>query len=375
MTRIVTGTPSPVDSAPGRAPLEFHRRLPGYKPAPLVDAPPLAEELGVERVWVKDESSRLGLPSFKILGASWAVYNALGRHIGGWAEWRTVDDLRVQLETHRPLELAAATDGNHGRAVARMARLLGLGARIFVPAGTAAARIAGIESEEATCEVVDGTYDDAVARSAAEQSSRCLVISDTSWPGYEVVPRWVIEGYSTIWFEIEDRLRELEEPSPGVVAVPLGVGALGAAAVRYFRSRAGDQAVLVGVEPVSAACILASVEAGEPTTVPGPHHSIMAGLNCGTPSLVAWPFVSSGFDTYVAIEDEYARRGMRSLARAGIVAGETGAAGLGGLLAVMENPGSVGWDLDLRATVLLLSTEGATDPAAYEDIVGTAPLT
>jgi diaminopropionate ammonia-lyase len=359
-----------VPDTPDRSPLRWHRRLPGYERTPLVDAPSLAGELGVERVWVKDESSRLGLPSFKILGASWGVFNALDRHVGGFGSWRTIDDLRRRLGDHGPLSVAAATDGNHGRAVARMARLLGLGARIFVPVGTARARIEGIESEGATCEVVDGTYDDAVARSAREAAPDCLVISDTSWPGYEDVPRWVIEGYSTIFFEIEDELRDRDERGPDVVAIQLGVGALGAAAVRHYRGAdRSDRITMVGVEPERAACVLASVEAGRITTVPGPHDSIMAGLNCGTPSLIAWPLVGKGFDAYVAIEDDYARRAVRSFAGAGIVAGETGAAGMGGLMALLEMGREREVAIGADSSVLLLCTEGVTDPESYAEII------
>ena len=167
----------------GRDPQEFHRRLPGYEPTRLIEAPGLADSLGVGRVWVKDESSRLGLPAFKILGASWAVYRALEEHSGqGFAEWDDLEGLRERVEPLKPLTLAAATDGNHGRAVARMAGLLGFEARIFVPADMVPARIEAIESEGALVTVVDGGYDAAVARSAEEAGRRCLVISDTSWP-------------------------------------------------------------------------------------------------------------------------------------------------------------------------------------------------
>jgi len=144
-------------------PRAFHRELPGYAVTPLVEAPALAAELGLDAVWVKVESSRLELPSFKILGASWAVSRLLVDRFGTLPDPPTLDDLRAALATDDPITLVAATDGNHGRAVARMARLLGCACRILVPAGTAEARITGIESEGATVEVVEGTYDDAVA--------------------------------------------------------------------------------------------------------------------------------------------------------------------------------------------------------------------
>ena len=352
---------------PTRDPLDFHRKLPGYEPSPLVDVPQLADELGLGRLWVKDESSRLALPSFKILGASWGVYRALDRHVGGFGEWDGLDDLKKQLAPHRPLALAAATDGNHGRAVARMARLLELGGRIFVPVGTASARIEAIESEGASCEVVDGTYDDAVARSAEEASDRCLVISDTSWPGYEDVPRWVIEGYSTIFWETED---QLDGEEVDVVVIQLGVGALGAAAVRHWRIASAARPIMIGVEPDRAACVLASLEAGRIVTIPGPHDSIMAGLNCGTPSIVAWPLVSAGFDAVAAIDDDRAREAMRALASVGVVAGETGAAGVGCLIDLQASGVLLELGVTERSRVLVLSTEGATDPKAYAQIVG-----
>jgi diaminopropionate ammonia-lyase len=361
-----------LNDGPTRAPLEYHRRLPGYSPTPLVDSFQIADDLGLDGLYVKDESSRLGLPSFKILGASWGVYRALEEHVGGIEQWETLDELAEQLESHKPLALATATDGNHGRAVACMARLLRLDARVFVPSGTARARIEAIEGEGARCDVVDGTYDDAVARSAEEASDRCLVISDTSWPGYEQVPLWIIEGYSTIFWEVDDVLSNRGRPVPDLVVVQIGVGALAAAAVRHYRRlEEADRPVLVGVEPERAACVFASAEAGEIVTVPGPHDSIMAGLNCGTPSLVAWPYVSKGFDAFAVIEDERAIEAMAAFADVGVVAGETGAAGLGCLVELLRRNREL--ELGSFRRPLLLCTEGATDPAGYERVVGRAP--
>ena len=356
---------------PGRAPMEFHRRLPGYAASPLVEAPGLADSLGVGRVWVKDESWRLGLPAFKVLGASWAVYKVLERRAGGIGDWEDVEGLRGRLAPLLPLTLAAATDGNHGRAVARMAKLLGLEARIFVPEDMAPARIEAIESEGAEVVVVRGTYDEAVARSAEEESDRCLVISDTSWPGYEDVPRWVIDGYSTILWEVSDGLARLGEEGPTLVVAQIGVGAFAAAVARHFRAPGvSPRPKILGVEPIRAACALLSAEAGEIVHLPGPHGSIMAGLNCGSPSVVAWPAVSRGVDLFVEIEDEQAREAMRMLAGAGVVSGETGAAGLAGLLAAAGEAGlrrELG--LSPQTRVLLFNCEGATDPEAYRRIV------
>lgn len=351
--------------------IAVHRRLPHYAPTPLVGCPDVAAELGVGRLWVKDESSRLGLPSFKILGASYAVYRTLAERLGGIDDdWRDLDVLRKAVAPLRPFTLAAATDGNHGRAVAHMARLLGLAAHIYVPRATAAARIDAIEAEGAAVEVVDGDYDAAVRRSARDEGTRCAVVSDTSWPGYERVPGWVINGYATIFTEVDQALSERGEGPPTLVVVPVGVGALAAATVQHYRTGTGAAPRVLGVEPADAACVLASLRADELTTVPGPHRSIMAGLNCGTPSRIAWPSLRRGLDAVVSIDDDIARDAMRTLADAGVISGETGAAALGGLRQVLAHQGvPAGWRLGEHTRVLVLSTEGATDPEAYEHIV------
>ena len=327
------------------APVSFHRSLPGYEPTPLVDAPELAAEWGVGRVLLKFERERFGLPAFKFLGVSWAAQRLLGDppHDEG-------------------IELIAATDGNHGRAVARAARMRGLGATILVPAGTAQARIEAIASEGASVQVVDGSYDDAVRLSAEMADERRLVLSDTSWPGYEQVPGWVIEGYATIFREVEEQ----SNAPIDVAFVPIGVGALAAAAARHL----GGRARLAGVEPVGAACVLESARAGEITEVPGPHGSIMAGLNAGLPSLVAWPLVSGAFDLFCAAEDEVAVEGTRRLHALGIEAGECsgGAAGAAARLLADERA-RANLGVGGESVALVLLTEGVTDPREFARIV------
>src|SRR5918997_320838 len=383
----------PASARPGSAVHAFHQRLPGYAPTPLQDVPELAAAAGVARVLVKDESSRMGLPAFKILGASWAIYRVLCERLGGEPPWDSLDDLaEVVADRLGPLRLVAATDGNHGRAVARMARMLGLGAKILVPAGTAAARIDGIASEGADVVEVPGTYDDAVSVSADMAGERDLVISDTSWPGYEDPPRWVIEGYSTIFSEIDAQLATdpdpegeavdvsstgIEVPAIAIVdvaVVPLGVRALGAAAGACLRAGRvpDDGPLLVGVEPDTAACVAAAVEAGRVVEVPGPHRSIMAGLNCGLASMLALPTIAATFDALVAVDDDRCRAAIRALADAGLDVGETGAAALAGLSALVEEHRDE-MPIPAEATVLLLATEGVTDPASFAEIVGRPP--
>jgi diaminopropionate ammonia-lyase len=367
--------PLPATARPGTGVQAFHQRLPGYAPTPLRDAPGLAATCSVGRVLVKDESIRMGLPAFKILGASWATYRVLCDRLGGEPEWSSLEELAAVVAARLgPLRLVAATDGNHGRAVAHMARLLGLAATVLVPEGTAAARIAGIESEGADVEVVAGSYDDAVALSAAMAGDRDLVVSDTSWPGYDDPPRWVIEGYSTIFAEVEAQLRGLGVSGVDAAVVPIGVGALAASAALCLRSgrEPGDGPLLVGVEPDDSACVAAAVAAGHVVELPGPHRSIMAGLNCGLASMLALPAIAAGFDAFLAVDDKRCREAMVAMAGAGMDVGETGAAALAGLQALVEDHRD-SLPLPPEATVLLLATEGPTDPLAFADIVGRLP--
>jgi len=328
-------------------------------------------------VLLKDESVRLGLPAYKILGAAWATYRALTRRLGRTPEpWHDLAELRARLGPLSPVTLVTATDGNHGRGVARVARWLGLPADIYLPGGTAPARLVGIRSEGARVIEVEGTYDAAVACAAAAEGEDVLLIQEHGWPGYEEIPDWVAEGYETIFVEVDEELGARGEPLLDLVLVQIGVGTLASAVVRHYR-RAGleHRPALVGVEPTGAACALLSIEAGHPVMIPaGAGASIMAGLNCGTPSSAAWPLMRDGMDAFVAVEDDQAREAMRLLAEAGIVAGESGAAGLAGLIELLEGSNAVEARSRLQITaaarVLLLVTEGATDPANWERVTG-----
>jgi diaminopropionate ammonia-lyase len=333
---------SAASPAPG-----FHRGMPGYAPSELRDAPELADAMGVGRVLLKVETERFGLPAFKILGASWAAERLLtGRELEG-------------------VTLVTATDGNHGRGVARVASMRGLRAHVLVPAGTAQSRIDGIAGEGAQVEVVEGSYDDAVAKAAGMADDTHVVLSDTSWPGYEDVPRWVVEGYETIFSEADE---QMGGASPDVALIPIGVGSLGVAAANHWP---GERPLLVGLEPETAACALESIRAGEPVTVPGPHDSIMAGLNAGTVSKLAWPVLRDRFDAFVAIDDSRAEEGMRRLAAIGIEAGDVSGGTVGAALALCADDDSrETLQIEATSTLFLLLTEGVTNPESWAKAVG-----
>ena len=353
---------------PPEALLAFHRSLPGYAPTPLVPLDSLAAELGVEKVWLKDETQRIGLPSFKIMGASWAVAAAIARHLT--LDSLDLGSLRASL-SGSGVQLCAATDGNHGRAVARMARLLGVPCRIFVPAGLAEDRIASIASERA--EVVRGThtYDPTVMEAADwAASERALLIQDTSWSGYEEVPRQIVLGYDTILREVDDELRLRGFGTPTLVMAQAGVGSFASAVVAHYGS-GDDRPQFVSIEPDSADCVAASIQEGLPTEAAGHLDSIMAGLNCGVVSELAWPILRDGLGAAVTIDDDGAREGMRELAQAGMSAGECSGAAVGGLRLLLSD---ARWRERLGITsescVLVFATEGVTEPSTYTSIVG-----
>ncbi|MGW1681816.1 diaminopropionate ammonia-lyase [Saccharopolyspora sp. NPDC002376] len=337
----------------------FHTRLADYASTPLLDLPAFAAEWGVRRVVVKDESVRFGLPAFKALGVSYAIYRVICEHAGetvGPADW---NGLRAVLASLPPLEVVTATDGNHGRAVARFARLLGIPAHVFVPDVVGPGAIAAIRAEQAAVTVLGDDYDATVQRAAEEAESRpaAVLLQDTSWSGYEKIPQWIVDGYSTMFAELDAQLSAI---GPALVVVPMGVGSLAHSVVTHYRSRDREQqAALLGVEPDTAACIQASLTAGRSSAVPT-GSTIMAGLNCGTPSSLAWPYLRDGLDAAIAVSDEQAADAARELDALGVSSGPCGAATLAAARAALAEPGSRA-DLGLPpdATVVLLNTEGA----------------
>ena len=315
---------------------DFHRSLPGYAVTPLVELPALAAELGVGRVLVKDESSRLGLPAFKVLGASWACHQVLLRQPGA--------------------ELVTATDGNHGRAVARMAQHFGVAATVFAPDVMLPETFAAIEAEGAEVTRLQVGYDEAVLAAAAyaEESDGRALVQDTAWGGYTEVPAWIVDGYRTLLEEVDEQLGG----APHLVTVPTGVGSLAEAVVRHHRRRDASHPSVLAVEPDTAACVLASLIANEPVTVPT-GSTVMAGLNCGTVSSSAWPVLRDGCDAAVAVSDGEARHAVADLGKLGLSSGPSGAATLAGVRVALADPARrAALDLPSDAIVVLLSTEG-----------------
>lgn len=330
-----------------------------YAPTPLRALDAVARNAGVAGVWLKDEASRFGLGSFKALGGAYAVGEVLAAARAG-AGTMPAD-----------ITVTCATDGNHGRAVAWGAQRFGCRCVIYVHATVSQGRVDAIAAFGAEVRRVPGTYDDAVreaARVAGEEG--WFVISDTSWPGYTEVPRSIMQGYQVM---AEEAVEQLGGTAPTHVFIQGGVGGVAAAVSARMRARFSPAPAVVVVEPDKAACLLASAETGAPTAIPGDLDTLMAGLACGEPSLLAWQELERGAAAFMAVPDEAAVASMRLLADAGIVAGESGVAGLAGFLLAAGDPTAretLGLGADSR--VLLFSTEGATDPALYNELTGRA---
>lgn len=336
------------------------RAWPGYAPTPLRDLPAMAAAAEVGAVCLKDEASRFGLGSFKALGGAYAVENLLAN-----------EHARTGA-TPETITVTCATGGNHGRAVAWGAQRLGCRCVIFVHGTVSQGRVDAIAAFGAEVRRVPGTYDDAVREAdRIARQENWFVVSDTSWPGYTEVPRDIMQGYRLMADEAAD---QWQGAPPTHVFIQGGVGGAAAAVSAQMRARYKPAPEVIVVEPDKAACLLASAELGTPTAVPGDLDTVMAGLACGEPSLLAWQELERGAAAFMAIPDDAAIACMKLLARNGVVAGESGVAGLAGFLLAMADPAArETLGLDTSSRVLLFSTEGATDAALYTRLVGRAP--
>ena len=344
------------------------------EPTPLWQLPDMAEELGVADIFVKDESKRSALGSFKALGAPAALVRLILRAHAAW------DPVAVLRGAHaaelQSLVVISATDGNHGRALAAAAQSIGVRCVIVLHKHVSVEREAAIAAFGAEIVRIEGNYDASVAHAAAlAQAHGWQVVSDTSYAGYEDIPRDVMQGYGILADEV--MAQQAGEPMFTHVILQGGVGGLAAGVASYLWERFGERRpVLVVAEPRQADCLTRSAIEGRPAVATGSVDSVMAGLACGETSPLAWRFLEPSVDAFLTIEDGDAVEAMRLLACGSaqdipIVSGESGAAGVAALRVLAlsdEFRAEVG--LDARSRVLLISTEGATAPSVYRDLVG-----
>ena len=363
----------------------FHESFPQYCVTPLVKLEQMARYLGLGQVYVKDESYRFGLNAFKVLGGSFAMARYIARQTG-----KDVSELPYEVLTSGELKeefgqatFFTATDGNHGRGVAWAANKLGQKAVVLMPKGTTQTRLNNILAEGARATIELYNYDECVRRAnaMAEQTEHGVMVQDTAWDGYEEIPAWIMQGYGTMAMEADEQVRELGGEAPTHVFIQAGVGSLAGAVQGYFANRYPENPPkVVVVEAEAAACLYRGAVKGDGSIqiVDGDMETIMAGLACGEPNTISWDILKNHVDTFAAVPDWVAARGMRMLAApikgdTPITSGESGAAPFGALACIMcmeeyrELREHLG--LDQNSRVLLFSTEGDTDPDRYKSIV------
>jgi len=360
--------------------LRFHQNLPDYRETPLLSFPCTASRYQVGSILVKDESSRFGLKSFKGLGGSYCMFRILCEKLGldaASADYSTFlrKDIRRACGS---IEFVTATDGNHGKGVSWAAKLFGCKAHVLMPKGSSEARRLAIEEAGcATAVITDLNYDQTVRQAAAlAEKHGWTLIQDTSWEGYEKYPRWVIAGYLTMAAEIAKQMHGI---LPTHIFLQAGVGAMAGGIASYFLDLCGDKKPQISIaEPLAAACIYQSMEQndGNIHSLRGDPETIMAGLNCGTPCGIVWPVLRDCFAYFCACEDVISEQGMRAYARPigsdpAVVSGESGAVTYGLLLSILQSDSlRKQFHIDQDSVILLINTEGDTDPDSYSSIVG-----
>ena len=360
-----------------QAVLEFHSGIAGYAQTPLVSLPNLAKQLGVGQIFVKDESARFGLNAFKALGGSYAIAKYLCGKLNIPVDRNSFnvlcsEEARAKLGT---VTFVTATDGNHGRGVAWAAKLLGHKAVVYLPEGSSQERLNNIRALGAEAEITKFNYDSAVRLAyAMSKKHGWVMVQDTAWPGYEEIPTWIMQGYTTMAQEIA---AQLNGEVPTHLFLQAGVGSMAGAVLGYFAALWGGKTpVTVICEPDKAACLYKTAAAGDGQIhkVGGKMDSMMAGLCCGEPCTISWDIIDNFASAFVACSDEYAARGMCLLGKplpgdARVVSGESGAVTAGVLDAIMTEarlaPLREALGLNESSRVLLISTEGDTDKVNY----------
>lgn len=363
---------------------EFHMSFDNYEATPLVSLGNLSKALGLKSILVKDESSRFGLNAFKVLGGTYAITQLICKKLG--VDVSEIDFDYIKSEAKKEIgdvPFVTATDGNHGRGISWAASQLGQKAIVYLPKNSAKRRVEAIRETGAEAIVTDLNYDDTVlkAQQKAEEIGGYL-IQDTAWEGYTDIPRWIMQGYTTMAAEVVDQMALKGIRKPTHVFLQAGVGGMAGAIAGYFVNIFGkeDAPKIIIVEPDEAACIFesAKINDGKPHIVEGDLKTIMVGLACGVPSPMAWEILRDFSDLFVTCDDTIAARGVRVLANPlgndkKIISGESGAVGIGLLSLMMRNEefATIREELDLNenSQVLFFNTEGDTDPVNYGEIL------
>ena len=358
----------------------FHSTFPIYQKTPLVSLQKLAEQMGVKSIYLKDESYRFGLNAFKVLGASYAIANEIGGKIGKDITELSAESILSQETKEKigDITFVTATDGNHGRGVAWTANKLGQKSVVYMPKGSALERLENIRAEGAVADIMDMNYDEAVrlAQKNAEEKG-WIVVQDTAWDGYKDIPRWIMQGYTTMGHEIMEQIPE----KPTHIFLQAGVGSMAGAMTGFFSNLyAEEKPFITIVEPAKADCLYQTAKAddGELHIVTGDMDTIMAGLACGEPCTIGWGVLKGYADAFIRCPEYMAADGMRILAApakgdTAVVAGESGAAAFGAMANILQDEKLAKYkellNLDENSRILCISTEGDTDKENYQNVV------
>ncbi len=339
----------------------FHKTVEYYEPTPIKELPVLSEQVGIGKILIKDEGARFGTSAIKILGASYAIEKV--------------------LSSGKPFKgICTATDGNHGRAIAWVSKRKKIEAVVFVPQHTVESRIKYIKNEGAEVVVCNGEYDAAV-KEAFEYSRRnnFALLQDTAWKGYVEIPATITAGYYTQMHELYDQTNNLNNPKIDVIFIQAGVGSWPSAIVHFLRRyKKNEKIKVVCVEPYESDAIYESIKRSALASTRKSQQTIMAGLNCGTPSSLAFEILKNGTDAFSIISDQYAIDAIKYLnaplpGDQYIAAGESGAAGLAGLLAIMNSHSMLPLrnflGLNAKSNVLIFNTETVTDPILFSELM------
>lgn len=360
---------------------DYHKSFPMYEETPFLDLKNLAEKAGVKNILVKDESYRFGLNAFKVLGGSYAIGKVIAEKLD-----MDIKDLTFEKLTSKEVKdklgdvtFITATDGNHGRGVAWAAKQLKQKSIVYMPRGSAEERVKNIEKEGATVKVLDANYDECVRQvNELAEEKGYIMVQDTAWDGYEDIPKWIMQGYMTLAWEMYESLQE-KNIKPTHLFLQAGVGSFAAATTGFFANMyKEDKPIITIVEPDTVACIYESAKADKRVLVGGNYKTIMAGLACGEPNTFGLKVLLDNCEHFISASDEFAAFGMRVLGNPyksdkKIISGESGASSFGAILKILTDDRYEDerkkLNINEDSNLIFVSTEGDTDAKNYLDIV------
>ena len=325
----------------------------GYSPTPLIKLDKLSKELGLNKIFYKDESKRFDLKSFKALGGAYAVEKV--------------------SKGNKDIVVATATAGNHGRSVAWGAKRLGLKCKIFISEFVSDARGQAMADLGADVVKVNGNYEKSLIECIKQSTdNNWQIVQDVAWQDYMIVPKYTMAGYTVMMKEI---VNQINQNRISHIILQAGVGGMAAAMIAGIARYLENIPITIVVEPDSAACVLESIRTGKIEKIDIKRESLMGGMSCGEVSLVPWEILKNSVKYCISLPDDDIAKTMKLLGNASfskekIIAGENSAPGVISLIAGCEDEKvkeKIGLDKD--SNVMLIGCEGDTDKEMYQKLI------